>query len=107
MENVAEPTDVLFVPRAVESERFLEFGNESRIDVALGFDRGEKIAGGQTHESKDEERDGQKHGEESRQAAKNKSGHGVIHGVQSSSRFQTKEPRGGMRIFFHRSFRPT
>jgi hypothetical protein len=32
----------------------LEFGNESGINVPLGFDWGEKVAGGQTHEGKDE-----------------------------------------------------
>ena len=107
VEDVAEPKRVLLIPRAIESEGFLKFGDESRIDVPLCFYWGKKVARGKTHQAEDEESDREQHGKEGGEAAKNEGGHGVRRGVQSSSRFQTREPRGGMRMFFQRSFRPT
>ena len=105
-DHVAQPAEVLFVPRAVEAEGFLELSDEGGVDIALGLHGSQKIAGSKAHQGEDEQGDREEHGHERAEAAKNESGHGM-NTVQSSSRFQTREPRGGILMFCHRSFRPT
>jgi hypothetical protein len=43
MEDIAEPEGVLLIPRSIETERLLELRNQSRVNIALGFDGGKKV----------------------------------------------------------------
>jgi hypothetical protein len=43
MKDIAEPEGVLLIPRSIETERLLELRNQSRVNIALGFDGGEKV----------------------------------------------------------------
>ncbi|NBR71691.1 MAG: hypothetical protein EBT75_06320, partial [Proteobacteria bacterium] len=72
MKDIAEPKGVLLIPRAVETERLLEFGNQSGVDIALGFDGGEEVARGEAHEGENKKSDRQQHRKESGESAKDK-----------------------------------
>jgi hypothetical protein len=55
MEDIAEPQCVLLIPRPIETKRLLEFGNQSGIDIALGFDGGKEVTWSEAHQGEDEE----------------------------------------------------
>ena len=57
MKNISEPEGILFIPGSIETERFLEFGNQCGVDVALGFDGGEEVARSEAHQGEDEKGD--------------------------------------------------